>query len=140
MPPSSTEAALPSLNAEPKPTLSRTSLASLAACAGITAILLAVSVTAPAAQTIVGTWAPDPAACTPAEGMISIEPMALTADEERCTFTDVARRGDVVTWHGSCSDGSARTPTTVMARLHYGGLTVLMNGTPSGTFRRCKPD
>ena len=101
--------------------------------------LVGIVQSAQAAQTIVGTWAPDPTACTPAAGMISIGPLSLTADEMVCTFRDVARSGDVVTWHGRCSDGTTRTPTTVVAALRDGNLTVSMNNYRNGPYRRCRP-
>ena len=89
-------------------------------------------------QTIVGTWSLDPTACTPVGGLISIGPLSLTADELQCEFRDVARTNDRVTWHGSCSDGASRTPTTVVAALRNGSLTIAMNGVSSGPYRRCR--
>lgn len=93
-----------------------------------------------AGRTIVGTWAPDPSACTPANGMVSIGPLSLTADEMACTFGDVSRLGDEVTWHGRCSTGGSSAPTTVVATLRRGSLTVTMNGVRSGPYERCEPE
>ena len=104
----------------------------------IAAVLLAAPEPSQAAgRTIVGTWAPDPAACTPVGGMISIGPMALTGDEISCTFFDVARSGDAVTWHGRCSDGGAGHPATVTAALSGGSLRVVIDARENGPYRRC---
>ena len=100
--------------------------------------LTGVPAVSQAAQTIVGTWAPGPE-CTPAGGLISIGPLSLTSDEMVCTFRDVARAGDIVTWHGGCSEGTTRAPTTVVAALRNGRLTVTTNGRVNGPLRRCRP-
>lgn len=90
-----------------------------------------------AGRTIVGTWAPDPAACTPVGGMISIGPMALTGDELACTFDDVDRSGDVVTWHGRCGEPEPAQPATVVAKLQGEVLRMSIAGADRGAYRRC---
>lgn len=113
----------------------------LAFLAALLATGALASVTASrAAQTIVGTWAPNARNCTPVDGMISIGSRSLTADETSCTFGDVGRSGDVVTWHGRCSDGEASKPTTVVATLRNSRLSFTMNGAPNGPYRRCRSD
>lgn len=103
----------------------------------IAAVLLAAT-PALSTETIVGTWAPDPTRCTPVAGLVSIGPKSLTTDELSCRFTDVSRDADVVTWHGTCSDGTTRTPSTVVAALH-GDLTTSVNRVGwSPNLRRCR--
>ena len=101
-------------------------------------VVLATATPALAAQSIVGTWAPDPGRCTPVDGTVSIGAKSLTADEMSCTFDTVARSGDVVTWTGRCSDGMTRTPATVTAVLRDRRLTVTVNGQAWESVRRCR--
>lgn len=107
--------------------------------APIAAMVLSLCANAEAAETIVGTWAPNPAQCTPVGGLISIGALSLTADELSCRFTNVSRVADVVTWHGRCSDGEASRPATVVAALSQGRLSVMLHSTWSGPYRRCIP-
>jgi len=83
-------------------------------------------------RTIVGTWAPDPSECTPANGMIVIGPLDIVGDEFRCDFTSVSRAGDVVTWRGACGFPTPPKPTTVVARLSGETLHVSINGGDNG--------
>lgn len=108
--------------------------------AAFAAALLAPGL-AHAAQTIVGTWAPDPRECTPVGGMVSIQPLGLMmGDEFACTFHDVSRSGEVVTWHGGC--GGPEQPTrrsTVIAERRGALLYVRLNGAQNGPYLRCNP-
>lgn len=105
----------------------------------VAAALMFTVTPAMAAETIVGTWAPDPTACTPVGGMLDIGPRSLTTDILACRFDDVSRDGDRVTWHGRCSEGEERYPATVVAALYQHRLTVSLNG--HGwlmAYRRCR--
>ena len=102
--------------------------------------MLAVAPMAHGAPSIVGTWAPDPNACTPVGGIVAIGPMSLTGDDLACTFAVVSRVADVVIWHGRCSAGDAPpSRARVMAILQAGTLTITINGQPGETLRRCRP-
>lgn len=90
-----------------------------------------------AGRSIVGTWAPDPAACTPVAGMIAIGPIGIRGDELACSFRDVARRVDVVTWHGQCGQPEPARPATVLAKLAGENLHMTINGNDAGAYRRC---
>ena len=77
--------------------------------------------------------------CTPVGGMVSIGPLSLTSDELACTFSIVSRAGDVVTWHGRCSNGEADPkPATVTAALRGGALAIRINGVSTDKLRRCR--
>ena len=94
-----------------------------------------------AAQTIVGTWAPDPRECTPVGGMVGIQPLGMMiGDDFICSFRDVSRSGEVVTWHGGC--GGPEQPkdrSTVIAELRGKLLYIRLNGARNGPYLRCTP-
>ena len=101
--------------------------------------LLAAPTLAHAAETIVGTWAPDPRDCTPVGGMVSIQSLGLMmGDEFMCSFRDVSRSGEVVTWHGGC--GGPEQPkdrSTVVAERRGRLLYVRINGAQNGPYLPC---
>ncbi len=104
------------------------------------AAALAVAPTlAHAAETIVGTWAPDPRECTPVGGMLTVQPLGLMmGDEFMCSFRDVARSGEVVTWHGGCGmPEQPRDRSTVVAERRGRLLYVRINGAQNGPYLRC---
>ena len=112
----------------------------LSAIRAFTAVVVMATSSGRAAESIVGTWAPDPSECTPVGGMVAIGPLSLVADELACRFATVVRAGDKVTWRGRCSTGGAApTPATVTAALRSGNLAITIDGAPSGTLRRCRP-
>ncbi len=94
-----------------------------------------------AAQTIVGTWAPDPRDCSPINA-VYIGPLdMMMGDEFRCSFRDVSRSGEVVTWHGGC--GMPEQPkdrSTVVAELRGKLLYIRLNGGQNGPYLRCRPE
>lgn len=94
-----------------------------------------------AAETIVGTWAPDPRECTPIGGMVSIQPLGLMmGDEFICSFRDVARSGEVVTWRGICGGPEQpKDPSTVVAERRGKLLYIRLNGAQNGPYLRCAP-
>lgn len=93
-----------------------------------------------AAQTIVGTWAPDPRECAPMNA-VYIGPLdMMMGDEFKCSFRDVSRSGEVVTWHGNC--GGPEQPTrhsTVIAERRGDLLYIRLNGAQNGPYLRCSP-
>ena len=96
-----------------------------------------------AGHTIVGTWAPDPRECSSIDGLVSIGPLdMMMGDEFRCSFRDVSRSGEIVTWHGSC--GMPEQPkdnhSTVVAELRGKLLYVRLNGGQNGPYLRCTPE
>ena len=98
---------------------------------------------ASAAETIVGRWVENSAArgtCMPLESLV-IRPMSIGVGEDfACDFTDVMRSGDIVTWHGACTNfGEAdSTKATVVASLAHKLLTVTLNGRRLQVYRRCE--
>ena len=108
--------------------------------AGALVIALLVPCLAHAAETIVGTWAPDPRECTPMNAL-HIGPLDLMmGDEIACSFRDVSRSGEVVTWHGAC--GGPEQPkdrSTVVAERRGKLLYIRLNGAQNGPYLRCTP-
>ena len=93
-----------------------------------------------AAQTIVGTWAPDASHCTPIGGMVAIGSLALVSDELSCRFDRVSRERDVVSWQGRGSSGGLTSkPARVVVALRGATLALTIDGVPSGSFRRFRP-
>lgn len=90
-----------------------------------------------AAETIVGKWAQVGGSCKRMPDLV-IEPMAIVAEEMRCDFRDVSRSGDLVTWHGECSDGAETTKTTAKAKLTGRRLAVSLNGNEPIYYERCR--
>ncbi len=102
--------------------------------------MIAPTLVQAAGHTIVGAWAPDPRECTPVGDMVSIQPLSLMmGDEFRCSFRDVARSGEVVTWHGGC--GMPEQPqdrhSTVVGELRGKLLYIRLNGAQNGPYLRC---
>jgi hypothetical protein len=98
-----------------------------------TVIIVAVTAIEPAdarEKIIVGLWALDPKNCTPASGMIGIEPLGMVGDEFRCDFDSVIRAGNTVVWNGRCSESSR--PSTVVARTTGTAVYVRINGGDNG--------
>ena len=106
------------------------------------AIVLLTTDFAHAAETIVGTWAPDPTVCAPRDGMVVIGPKSLEMGEHlSCGFGDVARSGYVVTWHGYCETRfRPDQPATVIAEQRGELLYVRINGVQNGPYLRCRPE
>lgn len=73
-------------------------------------------------RTIVGEWAPERGDCGTPQA-IKVFAKSLAADEMMCEFTNVARKGDVVTFEGTCDSGTASgpEPETLTARLSPSG-------------------
>lgn len=92
-----------------------------------------------AAESIVGTWAPNPAECTPVNGLVEIGAKSVNADDLSCTFDDVSRTGNVVTWRGRCTDGTRWTDSTVVATLRGRTLDLDVGGQGlRAGLRRCR--
>ena len=94
-----------------------------------------------AGQTIVGTWSTDPRTCAPMNA-VYVGPLSLMmGDEFRCSFQDVSRSGEVVTWHGGC--GMPEQPkdrSTVVAERRGKFLHIWLNGAHDGPYQRCRSD
>ena len=106
--------------------------------AALGAMLLVAPAAANAAQTIVGTWAPDPRECSPMSAVYIGSLDMMMGDEFRCSFRDVSRSGAVVTWHGGCGGPEqARDHSTVIAELRGKLLYIRLNGTQNGPYLRC---
>ena len=105
--------------------------------AALTAVLLVPDL-AHAAETIVGTWAPDPRECTPMNA-VHIGPLDMMMGEEfACSFRDVSRSGEVVTWHGSCGGPEQlKDRSTVIAERRGKLLYIRLNGAQNGPYLRC---
>ena len=114
--------------------------ARLSATLALTTLIMTATSSGRAAESIVGTWAPNPGDCTPVGGMVAVGPLSLTSDDLACRFATVSRAGDVVTWRGHCSTGeTASKPATVTAAWRNSTLVLTIDGTPSGRLRRCSP-
>ena len=105
----------------------------------LTAMLTMVG-SAHAAETIVGTWALDPRECTPMNA-VHIGPLdMMMGDEFICSFRDVSRSGEVVTWHGSCGGPEQlHERSTVVAERRGKLLYIRLNGAQNGPYLRCAP-
>lgn len=106
-----------------------------------TAILALVVGSAQARESIVGHWNDAGAECTPTAGAVSIAPLGLGTDDGiMCDFASVSRKGDVVTWKGTCADGPNDPDyrATVVARLRGQALRISINGTSWNTLYRCR--
>ena len=56
-----------------------------------------------------------------------------------CSFRDVARTDEVVTWHGTCAGPEqAGDKSTVVAQTRGDRLYIRLNGASNGPYRRCK--
>ena len=91
-------------------------------------------------RTIVGKWSTAAGKCIRPTSIIRIGPQSLDGDDFTCSFPEVSRQGDVVTFRGQCRFG-ADDPVreTVTARLKgeelwYGFRSVRGE---NGPFRRC---
>lgn len=83
----------------------------------VLATLISLSpVLAEARESIVGEWASRRAECGTPQA-IKVEPQALAADEMMCEFPGVSRKGDVVTFRGTCDSGQGAEPETLTATL-----------------------
>jgi hypothetical protein len=92
-----------------------------------------------AAETIVGTWAPDTASCTSGQdAIVIIKPLSISG-AITCNFTSVSRSGNVVAWKGSCMspEGDER-PGGMKATLSGKELTLEGSGLGAGPLLRCK--
>jgi hypothetical protein len=89
----------------------------------ITALsILAFSLPAAAAQSIVGSWDfPENKCSSP----IRLGPMSMKSDDVDCRFTSVKRKGNTVTWQGTCDDAEGSAAQIVTAKLGRNGrLTI----------------
>lgn len=109
----------------------------IASLALLGALLLPATVQA--RETIVGTWRHDDGVCTMADGGIQILPMGIRDHDMQCDFRSVTRKGDIVTWKGTCNAyGESPEPATVVATLRGKLLTLASNGRPwEGRMVRC---
>jgi hypothetical protein len=89
----------------------------------ITALsILAFSLPAAAAQSIVGAWDFPASNCS---SPIRLGPMSMKSEDVTCRFTSVTRKGNTVTWKGVCDDAEGSAPQTVTAKLGSNGrLTI----------------
>lgn len=104
-------------------------------------LVLAATVPASAAETIVGRWGETNEVCAGADALV-VKPMGLSAEQMSCDFTDVSRSGDVVTWKGRCfvQEESPRRETVVATLASDRSLRILFRGSGSkiGPLYRCR--
>lgn len=101
------------------------------------ALLLAAALPAPAAESIVGTWA-TPGRCGRPLSTIAVSPMALAGEDFFCDFTEVSRKDDTVRWRGICTFGVDEEKASVTARLERGRLSYQFHRDGwNGPLQRC---
>jgi hypothetical protein len=107
-------------------------------------ILATATPPAAAATSIVGTWAESSTACSIPDQQLVIAPLAISG-VFTCSFNNVRRTGDVVTWNGHCfsPDGSRRPeagdmPAAMTATLSDGTLILSGSGLAVGPLTRCR--
>lgn len=106
----------------------------------LAAVTLPALSPAVARETIVGRWGESRDVCS-SGAAIDITAMGLSSEETACTFTDVTRVDDVVTWRGTCfAQGEAPRKETVVATLAAGTLTLHFRGSGAEipALRRCR--
>lgn len=94
---------------------------------------------APAADSIVGTWA-TPGRCGRELSTVVVEPMGFSGEDFTCTFDSVARTGNEVRWRGTCDFGGegGAEKVSVTARLDKGRLRYRINKDGwNGPLQRC---
>jgi hypothetical protein len=88
----------------------------------VTLCLITLALPASAAQSIVGAWDFAESNC---KYPTRLGPMSMKNEDVDCRFTSVKRKGNTVTWKGTCNDAEGSASQTVTAKLGSNGrLTI----------------
>ena len=103
-------------------------------------VIVATAVRSEERRSIVGKWSTAEGQCVRPLSLIDIGPKSLSGEDFSCDFASVSRKGNVVTFKGTCRfDADNPVRETVVARLAGERLYYRFSGykAENGPFRRC---